>query len=324
MKHTQDVKNTLKHDLLDILICTSCREGDLERKGETKLICKACGYEYKIHEGIPVLLTKESIKNIDHFYSQKKPYVTHRESQKNWKEKLLKLIEPPSRIRKGDNRALKLAEAWNRASKISTHPTPLVLTIGNLRMPIFSDSQKDVYDVYNKNSIKMDITFKRGVDLVADGYTIPFPDKYFDLVVAQASPKHLVNPHNFITEVKRILKPGGIFYAEFAYLLAFHRWPGDYFRFTPLGISELLTGFDIVDMGANRGASYTIAEILILYCACLLSFNNHFLYSFFKIFFGWILHPVRYLDIFLANNRWVDQICQTNYCTARRREIKID
>ena len=319
MKHTQDVKNLLNQDLLDILICPSCRDGYLERKGENTLICKACGYEYTIIDGIPILLTEESIKNIDCFYSQKKPDGTHKESQKNWRDKLLRLIEPPARIRMGDNRALKLAAAWKQASITSTTPKPVVLTIGNLRMPKFSDSQKDVYDTYNKNSIKMDITVKRGVDLVADGYRIPFPDKYFDLVVAQASMKHLVNPHNFITEVKRILKPEGIFYAEFAYLLSFHRWPGDYFRFTPRGISELLTGFDIVDMGANRGASYTVAEILMLYCACLLSFNNHFLYSFFKYFFGWILHPVRYLDFFLANNRWADQICQINYCIARRK-----
>ena len=193
MKHSQDVKCLLKKDLLEILICPSCNDGNLECKGDNTLVCKACGVEYAIQDGIPILLTKESIKNIDRFYSQKKPDVTHKESQKNWKDTLSRLIEPPARIRMGDNRALKLASAWKQASITSATPTPVVLAIGNLRMPKFSNSQKEVYDTYKKNSIRMDISVKREVDLVADGYRIPFPDKYFDLVVAQASMKHLTN-----------------------------------------------------------------------------------------------------------------------------------
>ena len=143
MKQNQDVKNLLKQDLLEILICPSCRDGCLECKEENKLVCKACGYDYIIKDGIPVLLTKESIENIDRFYSQKKPDVIHSNAQNNFINKLLKLIDPPARIRMGDNRGLKLAEAWKQASIIST-PTPVVLTIGNLRMPKSSDSQKDV------------------------------------------------------------------------------------------------------------------------------------------------------------------------------------
>lgn len=56
----------MKRDLLDIICCPVCK-GDLDLKEEViendeivsgKLVCKKCGREYPIEEGIPNLIPK--------------------------------------------------------------------------------------------------------------------------------------------------------------------------------------------------------------------------------------------------------------------------
>lgn len=47
-------------ELLDILVCPACK-GDVELK-EDKIICKACGLQYPVRDGIPVMLIDEAEK----------------------------------------------------------------------------------------------------------------------------------------------------------------------------------------------------------------------------------------------------------------------
>ena len=48
--------NGLSKELLEVLCCPACK-GDLDyRQKENKLTCKACGHEYKIVDGIPVMM----------------------------------------------------------------------------------------------------------------------------------------------------------------------------------------------------------------------------------------------------------------------------
>jgi ubiquinone/menaquinone biosynthesis C-methylase UbiE len=47
--------------------------------------------------------------------------------------------------------------------------------------------------------------------VVGDILTLPFPDASFNLVTAQMVVEHLQRPLNFLSEVKRVLQPGGKF-----------------------------------------------------------------------------------------------------------------
>lgn len=49
--------------------------------------------------------------------------------------------------------------------------------------------------------------------LVADAYQLPFPDNFFDVVVMKCVLEHLDNPSKALAEVRKVLKPKGLFWS---------------------------------------------------------------------------------------------------------------
>jgi ubiquinone/menaquinone biosynthesis C-methylase UbiE len=45
----------------------------------------------------------------------------------------------------------------------------------------------------------------------ADAEELPFADTSFDIVTARIAPHHFPNPHRFVRQVARVLRPGGLF-----------------------------------------------------------------------------------------------------------------
>lgn len=49
--------------ILDILACPACK-GDLEYKAKEEIIkCTSCGNEYKVMDGIPMMLIEDPVHN---------------------------------------------------------------------------------------------------------------------------------------------------------------------------------------------------------------------------------------------------------------------
>jgi len=52
------------------------------------------------------------------------------------------------------------------------------------------------------------------VSIVGDGYYLPFIDGYFDFVFDTASLHHFVDKEKVLTQMKRVLKPGGMYVSQ--------------------------------------------------------------------------------------------------------------
>ena len=74
-------------------------------------------------------------------------------------------------------------------------------------------------------------------DLLADAHAIPFADDSFDCIFSYAVLEHLHNPFVALSEVARVLRPGGWFIGTVSQGEPFH---SSYFHHTPWALLSLV------------------------------------------------------------------------------------
>jgi SAM-dependent methyltransferase len=94
------------------------------------------------------------------------------------------------------------------------------------------------------------------VTWIADLTAMPqVPTGRYDSVVCHQVLEHVPAPGAALSELHRVLKPGGTLVISVPHLSRQHELPHDYFRFTPQGLRRLLedAGFEIVSVAPFGG-----------------------------------------------------------------------
>lgn len=78
------------------------------------------------------------------------------------------------------------------------------------------------------------------------GETLPYPDRSFDLVYSRQVFEHVRHPDRATQEIRRVLRPGGLFVGSLSNLEPYHSF--SIFNYTPYGAYRLLAdnGFDVL------------------------------------------------------------------------------
>lgn len=84
-------------------------------------------------------------------------------------------------------------------------------------------------------------------DVYYDGSVFPFADGEFDSVVINEVFEHVFHPDGFLSEVGRVLKPGGALLMTVPFVWDEHEPPRDYARYSSFGLSAILErhGFQV-------------------------------------------------------------------------------
>lgn len=89
----------------------------------------------------------------------------------------------------------------------------------------------------------IDIVDGPHVDLVADAHDLPLKDASIRTVILNNTLEHVANPFQVISEVNRVMKPGGVLLVAIPFLRPIHADPDDYTRFTRSGLRHLLAEY---------------------------------------------------------------------------------
>lgn len=90
-------------------------------------------------------------------------------------------------------------------------------------------------------------------------------DEEFDGIICCAILEHVYNPFAAVSEMRRILKPGGKLFGYVPFLFPYHPKPGhysDYYRFSEEGIKYLFRDFRSIEICPFRGNVTTLANML--------------------------------------------------------------
>lgn len=74
-----------------------------------------------------------------------------------------------------------------------------------------------------------------------------YPENAYDFVVLDEILEHVPRPWIAVEEVRRILKPGGTLITSSPFMIAVHKVPEDYWRFTKDAIGILLKRYTVVE-----------------------------------------------------------------------------
>jgi len=85
----------------------------------------------------------------------------------------------------------------------------------------------------------IDIDPKAGPDIVADAHALPFPDASFEMVLCLEVFEHVKDPVKVLSELRRVLVPGGTVLLSTRFLFPIHEAPNDRWRFTRYVLVEL-------------------------------------------------------------------------------------
>ena len=150
----------------------------------------------------------------------------------------------PYNERAARNAARFLAELRKQAD------TPTILIVGGGAV---GSGAEALYAAPDVRVVAFDLYGSEHVQLIADAHHLPFAEASFDGVWVQAVLEHVLEPQAVVDEIRRVLRDGGLVYAETPFLQAVHEGPYDFTRFTDSGHRWLFRRFELIDSGAVLG-----------------------------------------------------------------------
>jgi SAM-dependent methyltransferase len=158
--------------------------------------------------------------------------------------------------------------------------------------------------------VNLDLFPVAGVDVAADAALLPFGDEVFQRVECDAVLEPVPDPERVMREIARVLKPGGYAHVVTPFCHPFHEYPRDYRRFTPDGLSAMAGPLEPVASGWRTGPTATMLVFTLEYAKLLLPWKWWRVAAHGVL--GWILFPLRYLDVWLLRSKEARRI--GNHC----------
>jgi len=156
-------------------------------------------------------------------------------------------------------------------------------------------------------------------DVVADLHHLPFGDRELDGVVCTGTLEHVKEANRVLTEICRVVRPGGVIHLEVPFLQPFHADPHDYRRWTLSGLRLMCEAAHLQEVasGVHMGPSVTVAWVVAEYLDLLLPGPLGSAASVAARFLFW---PLRFLDRFLIHRQASHRLASGVYFIGRRGE----
>lgn len=224
--------------------------------------CPACDLRFPNVDGVPVLIDDErSLFRAGDFVSGRD--TTYNSSVPGWKRSLKRLIPSLNlNVRSRTN----FAELRSRLESAGRRFS--VLVIGGA---VEGDGIEALLGSPMIDLIETDVAVTPRTDTVCDAHDLAFVDGSFDAVIIQAVLEHVLDPFRCVEEIHRVLKPGGIVYAETPFMAPVHAGRFDFLRFSHLAHRRLFRRFSEFGSGATCGPGMALGWS---YCYFLQSFAS--------------------------------------------------
>lgn len=166
--------------------------------------------------------------------------------------------------------------------------------------------------------VNIDLFALPGVHVAADAEHLPFGSGLFQRIECDAVLEHVRNPDLVMGELSRVLAPGGYVHLVTPFCHPFHQYPRDYRRFTLDGLKQLAgTELELVAEGWRTGPTATVLVFVLEYVKLWLPWRlwRGLVHG----ILGWLLFPLRYLDLLFFQSPRAGMLGNHCYIWLRKR-----
>jgi SAM-dependent methyltransferase/uncharacterized protein YbaR (Trm112 family) len=259
--------------LAPFLACPACH-WPLQRE-EQRFVCAACRAEFPLENGVPKLVAPNRRAEIDaRLAGFRDPHAGVRANR------FFRALIPPDPVYDPGARA---RHARIRAALAQG----VVLNLGSKAT------------TWGEHVVNVDLAAP--ADLLADIAQLPFADNSVDGVICSYVLEHVSDAQACLDEICRVLKPGGQVYVTVPFIFPTHPDPLDRRRWTLDGLRHALCPYEETAAGPCGGPCSAFVALMPTLAGSV--FSNFFVFNAVRFGLGWLLWPVKFLDVLAARSR---------------------
>jgi SAM-dependent methyltransferase/uncharacterized protein YbaR (Trm112 family) len=297
----------LSVDTQQALRCPICRS-KLELLDERFYCTNAeCNGAFPVVGGVPIIINeRNSVFSIDDFLHRRDTFF--KPPQNKVVEALRRVVPAITENIASDQNYHKFANLLFVESR-----NPIVLVIGG---SILGKGMESLLSYAAIELVESDVSFGPRTSLICDAHELPFPPDFFDGVIIQAVLHHVADPYRCVDEIHRVLKKGGVVYAETAFMQQVVGGRYDFTRFTLLGLRRLFREFEENESGVACGPGSALAWAAQYF---LLSFAKaKHIRRFIRLLTRLLFFPLKYFDYYLDNKPGALDAASAHYFLGRK------
>lgn len=177
---------------------------------------------------------------------------------------------------------------------------------------------------FDKRIKNLDIEKNNTIDIVGSVESIPIEKNKLDVIFCQEVLEHVKNPEIALSEMYRVLKPGGKLFLQVPFIIGYHPCPNDYWRFSDEGLKYIVlkNNFKIKHQEQTVGPATGFYRIAVEFFAILFSLPLPFLYKPLKGIFALLFYLVKYLDIIMIFSKESSRIAGGHFVICEKPKKK--
>jgi len=237
---------------IDIFCCPRCHS-PLRLQDAQSIVCTNGDCPYGSGEGFPILDGQPALVDFERSVIRRERLVAAHGGSEISRERsglfhlLRRLVKGEGKITDRNAESF-LDRLLADGGKSGAQPRVLVVGGGTVR-----SCARRLYDRLDIDLLSFDVYASPLTNFIGDGHHIALPDASVDGVWIEAVLEHVLEPHVVVSEIHRVLKPGGLVYAETPFMQQVHEGAYDFTRFTHSGHRWLFRRFEETDSGALGG-----------------------------------------------------------------------
>lgn len=306
-------------DLLPLLRCPDCGKADFSpiagAGASGHLHCAACGAEFPILTGRPVLMRHDNAVFPLAAYTAPTPATQH-SWRSRWLRRVVRFIPDPS-VNLARKRVLEKMQAL-----LAGKESAVVLVVGSGKQR--EELNRLLGGGIGHSKLKViysDIDRDADVDLFCDGHDLPFINQSVDAAITTVVLEHVASPERVVAEMHRVVKPGGLVYSEMPFMQQVHEGAYDFTRYSLSGHRRLFNGFAEIDSGMVAGPATTLVWAIENF---LLAFVSRPILrlvtkALVRLVFSWL----KYIDVLLRDQPEAMDGASCTYFLGARMENKV-